>query len=211
MNIIKIIVAGLFFTSSFYAEGTFWHQERFFETVKNTPTKVLAKPKSCPDGSYFLILEIEHEKEKTLSETATCVYGNSEIVVEHQWINGVKYRETTIVNDQSMGIEKLRLSKNVYAVNENCNGKMVRVEILDKLYKLDTILLYTSKPKPKRSTNDRKPSPDVIIKVKEKTITGKDKLSNFSGCNLSMLPDKLKPPVYWKWFDLEKAKGFTEQ
>jgi len=202
----KVIIAMLFYMSSLNAKNVFWHQERFFETDKNSPTLVLAKPKSCPDGSYFLILEIEPEKEKPLIETATCVYGNSEIVVEHQWVDGVKYRETTIMNNQSIGIEKLRLGKNAYAVNEICNGKMVRVEILDALFKLETVLLFTSKSTSTKSTNEKKVSADVVIEVKEKTISGKENLSSFSACDLSTLPDKLKPPIYWKWFDLEKAK-----
>ena len=164
--------------------------DRFFEKTEDDAQKVLDKPKKCPDGSKFLVLDMNIDSDGNEIDVATCFYsGELPLAVDHTWMNGKKIHEITyipnITQDIPHGIEKSKLSEDTFLISEHCNGVIVRQEIVDSKGNVEGILLYLAN-KYFSSSETKAPKPDVVINLIEpsKSVIS-EKLKNFSSCDFS--------------------------
>ncbi len=167
----------------------------FFNKAAHSAKKKLSeiKPKQCPDGSEFVVLDLGSKEINRETDIASCLYVDKKniLTIEHEWIGNTKIREYSTINGIRFGpmIEKPE-NGNFYLAHEICEGKIIRTEVVTNFGVVVQILLYI------KSSEIR--DPDVTIDFldtsKSKNI---NQIPDFNSCNYKKF--KINNPSFKKW------------
>ncbi len=152
------------------------------------------KPKNCPDGSKFIVLDFNPAGATGKSEVATCLYNDEkrELVVEHVWEQGEKVGEYSTIDNVLVGPEIIKMKGGFYIVSEHCFGKLIRQEILDESLKVLTVFLFI----------DSQDIPDVFISTVDSSKNkNTDKVKEFRPCDYA--GQNVANKAFNKWLNRE--------
>lgn len=189
------ILASILLADICFSNAEFTVTDPFFNRAAHSAKKELReiKPKQCPDGSEFVVLDFGSTEINRETDIASCLYFDKKntLTIEHEWIGNTKIREYSTINDIRSGpmIEKPE-NGSFYLAHEICEGKIIRTEVVTNFGFVSQILLYINSSETK--------SPDVIVDFLDASKSRNlNLISDFKPCDYKKF--KIKNPGFKKW------------
>ena len=163
------------------------------------------KPKECPDGSDFGLLDFKPYWATKETEVASCLYYDHEddfFTIEHVWIEGKKAMEYSEIDGIPAGPQIIK-SEGLpfYYITEMCDGLPIRTEVVGENSEVLLVFLYLSNTE----------EPDVVLNVSDPSKNeGESLIPSFEPCDYSLHNIRNELFNEWlnrTWFPLPKKSN----